>query len=278
MKKGISIWSFAADVQNDLEQVFTLAADAGYEGVELALAETGPVNPQSTKEDMEKIRSLAAKHGIELYSLASGLYWDYNYTSSDPKMREKAIETTKKQLELASYLGAQTILVVPGAVGVDFMPYDDITPYDVAYDRCREALAKLVPVAEQYKVELAIENVANKFLLSPLEVRDLIDSFHSPYLQAYFDVGNALPNGYPEQWIRILGQRIRKVHFKDYSRSMANYVDLLEGDVDYIAVMQAFKDIGYEGWATAEMIPPYKLYPETILYTTSIAMDKILGR
>ncbi len=277
MKKGISIWSFA---ETDLEKVFALAKDAGFEGVELALDETGPVNLQSTKEDMEKVKACADKYGIKLYSLASGLYWKCNYTANSPEMREKAMNITRKQLELASYLGMESILVVPGAVGVDFEPDSEVIPYDVAYDRCKEALLALAPVAEQYKVHLAIENVWNKFLLSPLEMRDLIDSINSPYVGSYFDVGNVLYSGYPEHWIKILGSRIKKVHLKDYRRdvgTLSGFVDLLAGNVDYIAVKKALDDIGYTGWTTAEMLPPYAQYPETIVYNTSNAMDKILG-
>jgi len=277
MKKGISIWSFA---ETELDRVFALAKDAGFDGVELALAEDGPVNMNSTKEDMEAIKALAAKHGIELYSLASGMYWKKNYTSDDEATRRFAIETTKKQLELASYLGMESILVVPGACGVDFEPGSEVIPYDVAYDRCVSALLELAPVAEKYKVVLGVENVWNKFLLSPLEMRDLIDKIGSPYVGSYFDVGNVLYCGYPQHWIKILGSRITKVHFKDYRREPGGlncFVDLLSGEVDYIEVMKAFADIGYDGWVTAEMLPPYAQFPEAILYNTSKSMDYILG-
>lgn len=277
MKKGISIWSFA---ETDLDKIFALAKDAGFDGVELALAEDGPVNLNSTKEDMEKVKECAEKHGIELYSLASGLYWGGNYTSNSEEVRAHAKEVTKKQLELASYLGMESILVVPGAVGVDFVPDSDVVPYDVAYDRAKEALLELAPVAEKYKVHLAIENVWNKFLLSPLEMRDLIDSIGSDYVGSYFDVGNVLYCGYPEHWIKILGNRIKKVHFKDYRREPGGlncFVDLLAGEVNWVAVKAAFEEIGYDDWATAEMLPPYAQYPETIVYNTSNAMDRILG-
>ena len=277
MKKGISIWSFA---EADLERVFALAKDAGFDGVELALAEDGPVNMNSTKEDMEKICALAKEHGIELYSLASGMYWKKNYTSNDDATRRYAIDTAKKQLELASYLGMESILVVPGACGVDFEPDSEVIPYDVAYDRALSALSELAPVAEKYGVVLGIENVWNKFLLSPIEMRDLIDKVNSPFVGSYFDVGNVLYCGYPEHWINILGKRITKVHFKDYKREPGGlncFVDLLSGDVDYIAVMDAFRNIGYDGWVTAEMLPPYKQFPEAILYNTSKSMDYILG-
>lgn len=278
MKKGISIWSFT---ETDLENIFAIAKDAGFDGVELALDENGFVNMGTTKEDADKIKALAQKYGLELYSVASGLYWKQNYTANSEQVRRNAIEITKKQLQVAAWLGCQSILVVPGSVGIDFEPDSEIVEYDTAYDRCLAALNELKSVAEELKVELCIENVWNKFLLSPLEMRDIIDKVNSPYVGSYFDVGNVLYSGYPEHWIKILNKRIKKVHFKDYRRNVGTldgFVDLLAGDVDYIAVKKAFDEIGYDGWVTAEMIPPYKLYSDAIIYNTSKSMDKILGR
>lgn len=278
MKKGISIWSFT---EPDLKKCFKLAKDAGFDGVELALAEDGAVTLTSTKEDILAIKEMAKETGIELYSVASGLYWTYNYTSENEENRQKAKEITKRQLEIASWLGCDTILVVPGAVNVAFEPQSEIVEYDVAYERALSTLKELAPVSESLKVSIAIENVWNKFLLSPLEMRDFIDKINSPYVGSYFDVGNVLYCGYPQHWIKILGGRIKKVHFKDYRRnvgSLDGFVDLLAGDVDYINVKKSLDSIGYDNWVTAEMLPPYAQYPETILYNTSNSMDKILGR
>lgn len=275
MKKGISIWSFA---ETDLKKCFELAKEAGFDGVEVALDEKGLISLESTKEDAMKVKAMADEAGIELYSLASMLYWTYNYTSENEENRKKAKEITAKQLQVASWLGCDTILVVPGAVGVDWLPGSEVVDYEVAYNRAYEALKELAPVAEEYKVTIAIENVGNKFLLSPLEMRGLIDSINSQYVGAYFDVGNILSCGYPEQWIRILGERIKKIHLKDYKRSTSDMVDLLAGDVDYIAVKAMLEKIGYDNWLTAEMIPPYAQFPETIIYNTSNSMDKIMGR
>ncbi len=277
MKKGISIWSFN---EPDLRKCMLLAKDAGFDGIELALAEDGPVNLESTKEDMLAIRAMADEIGISLYSVASGLYWSYGYTSADEATREKAKAITKKQLEVASWLGCDTILVVPGAVK-GLSPESEMVDYDVAYDRALAALRELAPYAEELKVAIGVENVWNHFLLSPLEMRNFIDAVGSDYVGSYFDVGNVVNVGFPQQWIKILGKRIKKVHFKDFKKSVGNidgFVDLLAGDVDYIAVKEAFEAIGYEDWATAEMLPAYHQYPETILYNTSNAMDKILKR
>ena len=278
MKKGISIWSFT---EPDIKKCLMLAKDAGFDGVELALDEQGPVNLNSTKEEMLEIKTFAESIGLELYSVASGLYWTYNYTSADEATREKAKAITRKQLEVASWLGCDTILVVPGAVKVAFDPASELAEYDVAYERALAALKELATYAEELKVAIGVENVWNKFLLSPLEMADFIDKVGSDYVGSYFDVGNVLYIGYPEHWIKVLANRIKKVHFKDYrvaAGDLYGFVDLLAGEVNWPAVMQQFENVGYDNWVTAEMLPPYTHYPETIVYNTSNAMDKILGR
>lgn len=277
MKKGISIWSFA---QTDLRECMILAKKAGFDGIELALDEHGPVSMDSTKEDILKVKAMADEIGLELYSLASGLYWTYNYTSANKENVEKAKQITRKQLEVASWLGCDTVLVVPGAVEVAFDP-GEVVEYDVAYERALCALKELAPVAESLKVSIGVENVWNRFLLSPMEMAQFIDDVGSDYVGAYFDVGNVLFSGYPEHWIKILNKRIKKVHFKDYRRKAGDlhgFVDLLAGEVNWPEVMKKLEQIGYNGWVSAEMIPPYTHYPETIIYNTSNAMDKILGR
>jgi len=278
MKKGISIWSFAG---GNLRDCFQLAKKAGYDGVEVALAEEGEISLSSTREDILEVRRQADEAGIQLYSVASGLYWTYSLTSNDKQTREKAEAIVRKQLDIASWLGCDTILVIPGGVGMNVGDSTEIVPYDIAYERSLSALKRLAPYAESVNVSIGLENVWNKFLLSPLEMRDFIDSINSEYVGAYFDVGNVLYSGYPEQWIDILNKRILKVHFKDYRIScggLDGFVDLLAGDVDYPAVMNAFQRVGYDGWVTGEMLPPYKHFPEALLYTTSIAMNHILGR
>ncbi len=277
MKKGISIWSFAGET---VRENLKLAKDAGYDGVELALDETGEVSLESTKEEILAIKEYGEALGLEFYSLASGLYWTYNYTSANEENVKKAKEITRKQLEVASWLGCDTILVVPGAVEVAFDP-GEVVEYDVAYERALSALKELAPYAEELKVAIGIENVWNRFLLSPVEMADFIDKVGSEYVGSYFDVGNVLYIGFPEHWIKVLGKRIKKVHFKDYRRAAGDlygFVDLLAGEVNWPAVMEQFKKIGYDGWVSAEMLPPYTHYPEAIVYNTSKAMDYIIGR
>lgn len=153
--------------------------------------------------------------------------------------------------------------------------------YDVCWDRALAAMKRLAPIAEEAGVHIGVENVWNRFLLSPLEMRAFIDTVGSSHVGAYFDVGNVVYEGYPEQWIRILGSRIRKVHFKDFRRNpggLNSFVDILSGDVNWAAVMQAFEDVGYDGWVTGEMTTPYAFAPDQIVYNTANSMARIVNK
>lgn len=279
MKKGISIWSFP---EGSLLDSFKLAADAGFEGVEVALDENaGEITLQSTEKELSAIKQQANDCGISLYSVASGLYWSYFLNDENEAIRSKAQDIVKKQLEVAAILGCESILVIPGCVNAEFAAPGKVMDYETCYNRSLESILKVKEYAESYKVEIGLENVWNKFLLSPLEMRDFIDKVDSPYVGAYLDIGNTLANGFPEHWIRSLNSRIKKVHFKDYrmeAGGLHGFVDLLAGDVNYPAVTEELKKIGYDNWVTAEMIPNYKHYTKTIIYNTSNAMDSILGR
>ncbi len=276
MKKGISIWAFS---DPDLKANMKKAKDLGFDGIELALDETGVITPDMTKETADDIVAYAKEIGIELYSVATGLYWDYSLSSDDEAMRSKAFETAKAQIRVASWLGCETILLVAGAVKVNFIPNTPTVDYVTAYERICDAVKALIPTAEKYNVKIAIENVGNMLLMSPIEMREFIDKMNSPYVVSYFDVGNALWCGCPEHWIRGLGKRIDKVHFKDYAMVNDVYeieVDLLRGNLDYVSVMKALEDIGYDGWATAEVFP-YRVGNEVMLEHTARAMDYILN-
>jgi len=278
MKKAISIWSFA---DKSIEDSILLAAKAGFEGIELSLDEEGTVSLESSDRQLRNIRALADDAGIKIHSVASGLYWKYSFTSNNSDERKKASDIAVRQMETAKILGADSVLIVPGAVAVEFIPDREVIQYDVAYNRALRAFIDLKPFAESLKIHIGIENVWNHFLLSPLELRDFIDVIDSAYIGSYLDVGNILSSGFPEHWIRILGKRIKKVHFKDYKKipgGLNCFVDLLSGDVNWPEVMSAFREIGYDSWCTAEMIPPYKYYPDQIIYNTSGSMDQILGR
>lgn len=279
MKKGISIWSFP---EGTLAESFALAADAGFDGVEVALDENaGEITLDSTEKELLAIKNQASQSGIELYSVASGLYWSYFLNDADEAVRTKAQDIVKKQLEIAATLGCDSILVIPGCVNAEFAAPGKVMDYETCYNRSLESIMAVKKYAEEYKVNIGLENVWNKFLLSPMEMRDFIDKIGSDYVGSYLDIGNTLANGFPEHWISTLNKRIKKVHFKDYrieAGGLHGFVDLLAGDVNYPAVMEELKKVGYDGWVSAEMIPNYKYHTETIIYNTSNAMDSILGR
>ena len=276
LKKSINIWSFVGKTNRE---AMKLAKDAGFEGIELALSTEGEITMTSTDEELLSIKAYAEELGIRIPSLSSGLCWTDSLTADDPAERQRAFDMVARQLYCAKMIGAETILVIPGTVSVEFVPEWSVVPYDVVYERALEQIKKLAPIAESCGVQIGLENVWNKFLLSPLEMRQFIDAVGSDYVGAYFDTGNVVYSGYPEQWIRILGKRIFKVHFKDYRRNPGGlnaFVDLLAGDVDWKAVRQAFADVGYEGWAAGEMIPQYAQGSDQIIYNTSASMERIM--
>lgn len=281
MKKSISIWSFYTT--GPLEEKLALAREAGFLGFEIDLTEDGPVNLKSTANDLLAVRRAVEKSGLELSGLATGLYWGNNAVSSDGETRKRAAAILSKQLEAAQVLGLDAVLVVPGSVGVDFIPGCEVVPYETAYQRATDFIREMLPEAARRKVRIGIENVWNKFLVSPLEMRGFIDQFDSEWVGSYFDVGNALAGGYPEHWIEILANRIIRVHLKDYRRAVGSvdgFCDLLSGDVNWPEVVRALNAVGYDGWVTAEMIPPvpfYKHCPEVLIHNTGRAMDAILA-
>lgn len=292
IRKSVNIWSFADDMS--IEQCMVLAKEAGFEGIELALSLDGELSMKSTEEDIIKIKELANRIGIEISGLATGLFWQYSLTSDREDIREKAKAVVRKELDIGALLGVSCVLVCPGLVGVDFNP-DEVVPdaktiefyagsevidYDVAYERAIDAFKELAPYAEKKGVIMGVENIWNKFLLSPLEMRSFIDKIGSPFVQVYLDIGNMVLFGYPQHWIKILGNRIKALHLKDFRRGTARlegFVELLTGDVQWDKVLEALNAIGYNGWASAEMCPPYKLYPDQNIYNASSAMDRILS-
>jgi L-ribulose-5-phosphate 3-epimerase len=278
MIKSISAWAF--DPSRSAADLFATAKELGFEAVEVAIAD-GPglsyqVTFDSTPEECAAVVKAAEEAGVKLASMASGFGWQYRITSNDPVVRAEGIELTKKALRVASYLGIDAILLVPGGVGADFIPDFGVEDYETAYANALDSLKQIAPVAEEVGVSVGVENVWNKFLLSPLEFRSFLDEVNSPRVGCYFDVGNVVVSGYPEQWIRILGSRITRVHFKDFKRSVGNidgFCDLLDGDTDYPAVVAALEAIGYNGPVTAEFFNVEDQIPGI-----SKAMDTILSR
>ncbi len=240
IKKGI-MWG-TIGVGDTIAEKFQAVKEAGFDGVEVM-----------SHMDRDEVLAAAGRTGLEIPSVCNALHWEYPLSHPDPAIREKGVDALVHSLEDAAAYGADTVLMVPGRVSAD-------VTYDECWDRSVPAIRKAVPVAGKLGVKIAIENVWNNFLLSPLEAARYIDQFNSPFVRFYFDCGNIRLYGWPEQWIRILGDRIAKIHIKEYSMELADTqgrgagfrVDLLEGDVNWPEVMKALDDTGYDDWAITE--------------------------
>jgi len=273
IKKGLSIWVFPRN--KPVREALKLARDAGFDGVEVAFYEKGEISFDSSPEQMRKLSEDAKAMGIEIVSLATGEGWNYPLSSDDANQRERGKAIIRKTLELAEGLGVDSILVVPALVGRASQP-QMVVRYETAWQRSTEAIRELIPVAEKHKVCISVENVWNRFLLSPLEMRAYVDQFRSPWVQAHLDIGNVLRYGYAQDWILTLGPRIKRVHVKDFNMGRDAFVNLLEGDLDWRAAMAAFRQVNFRGHLIAEL-SHHPQAPDLILWNTSKAFDYILA-
>ena len=276
MKLGYSLFSFSENI--DLKNVFSDISRMKYDGVEPVLSKEGYLNPSMREGEVLEIKKMANANGLEIPSVGVWSLWDNNPVSNDLRIRKKAEDIIERQLEFASILGANTILVIPGYTHCGFAKNPEKVAYNVAYDRAYELFFKLEKVARKYKVSIGIENVWNKFLLSPLEIKQFLDDINSEYVGAYFDVGNIMYIGDPSDYIEILGGHIKKIHISDYrveQTGLGAFVDIFAGDVDFLEVIKALKKIGYDDYLTLEMLPNYKRLPELSIYSNKPAMDRL---
>jgi len=271
-RKGICSINF--DSKKPLAACFREAKAAGFEGMEIALGQQ--IGLGTGSEELSGIRENADKLGLTIVSVwVSGVISKTPLNDADPKVRAQGIAAIMKGIRIASTLGSGAILLVPGEVGWGKKLKHS---YQETWDRFSEELPKVISAAEDARVVLTLEEVWNRFLVSPLEMRTFVDQFRSPYLKAHFDTGNVLQYGFPEDWIRTLGPRIHRVHLKDYRLSdrfeQGKFVDLLEGSVDWPAVMGAFRDTDFRGFLTPEMSPNGD--PDQ-LHKISAAWDRIVA-
>ena len=238
---------------------FKLIRDAGFQVVQ-ALTEPD-------ERTAHQMREAADAAGIRIDSVMNTDHWRYPLSSSDPAVVEKSLAGVRTSLQNARLWGADAVLLVPAVVNPE-------TSYRDAWTRSQLQIRTLIPLAAELRVVIAIEEVWNRFLLSPLEMAQYIGEFQSPWIRAWFDVGNVVLYGYPQDWIRTLGKRIVNVHLKDFKRKEDGYawVNLGDGDVDWPAVRQAFAEIGYSGSAIAELEPGDEAY----LRDVSRRIDRLL--
>ncbi|HSU55117.1 MAG TPA: sugar phosphate isomerase/epimerase family protein [Candidatus Dormibacteraeota bacterium] len=240
IKKGI-MWATVGMQGSTLEKMKAIK-EAGFDGVEMM-----------SHMDQDEVLKARDETGLIIPSVCGRDHWKKTLSHPDRKVREEGLEALKQTLRDAKRYGASSVLLVPAVVNKE-------VSYADAYTRSQAEIRKAVPLAEELGVKIAIENVWNQFLLSPLEAARYVDEFNSPAVGWHFDVGNVITYGWPEQWIRILGKRIQKLHIKEYSRTKRDKeglwagfkVAFLEGDNNWPAVMKAVDDIGYNGWGIAE--------------------------
>ncbi len=229
-------------VKGSVGEKMKLVKEAGFEGVEM--------NSHMSQDEVLKGQD---ETGLVIPSVCGSLHWGKPLSDADPKVREEGLEALKQTLRDAKRYGASSVLLVPGVVNAR-------VSYADAYTRSQEQIRKAIPLAEELGVKIAIENVWNYFLLSPMEAARFVDEFKSPMVGWHFDIGNVVTYGWPEQWIEILGPRTQKLHFKEYSRKKRDKegmykgfdVALMEGDNDWPAIMKALDSVGYKGWGMTE--------------------------
>ena len=264
MKKGLGFGMIKEDLS--LTDKFKLVKDLGFDGVELN-------SPLDMK--ISDVLSAKEKSGIELPSVVNKDYWSKPLSDPDPQVRQECIDSVAKSLEEVKELGGDTVLVVPGVV-------NEKVSYEQAYYNSQNSIRELIPYAEKTGMQIALENVWNNFILSPIEAKRFVDEINHPLVGWYFDIGNILRYGWPEHWIKTLNTRIMKLHIKEFSRELMNTkglwegfkVDLLEGDNNWPVVMKAVSEINYSGgWLTAEVNGGDRNHLKKI----SLQMDKIIS-
>src|SRR5882762_1379773 len=240
-RKAVLISMLPKDVS--YAQRFALARDAGFDAIEMQTI--------ARADEAAEIREAANKAGLRIHSVMNADHWRFPLSSSDPAAVTQSVAGMETSLRNAKLWGADAVLLVPAVVNPQ-------TSYKDAWTRSQNVIReRLLPLASDLKVVIAVEEVWNKFLLSPIEFARYVDEMGSPWVKAYFDVGNVVFYGYPQDWVRTLGPRIAKVHLKDFQLDRPGgkfaWKNLGEGDIDWVEVRKAFADVGYDGWMTTEI-------------------------
>ena len=284
MKKSINLWALPYPDKMTLKECFQLCKDAGFDGVEVNYALEDDLSPDASEAHVREVGQMARKIGLEISGLCSFLFWPYSLTHDDPQRRKEGLDLAKKMIRCAWLLKTPNLLVVPGAVYVPWLAEDPPVPHDVCDRRARQAVRSLIPEAQKAGVYLNIENIfANGFLHSPQEMIEFVDSFKSDHVRVHFDTGNIMQYHFPEHWIPMLGKRIQNTHLKEYSKNVHEFNlhafrPLLDGTTDWPAVIEALDQVGYRGYLTFEYFNPFPHWPESLIYQTSDALDRMLGR
>ena len=284
MKKSINLWAFPYPDKWSLQECFEIAKDAGFDAVEPNFNLEGEFSAESTDDEIRAVKRMADAVGIGISGVCSFLFWPYSMTHPDAQRRAKGIELAGRMVDAAALLGTDNLLVVPGAVYAPWLEDPVPVPNDVCERLARDAVQQLIPRAERAGVTINIENIfANGFLLSPQEMAAFVDSFKSGTVKVHFDTGNIMQYQFPEHWVPILGRRIKNVHLKEWDKrthefNLNTFRTLLDGTTNWPAVIRSLERIGYTGYLTFEYFHPFEHYPEALVYQTSDALDRMLGR
>ncbi len=248
----------------DLETAMPKVKAWGYDGLEVLLTDDGDIRPGASEADCSRVRRLAAANGLSLQSMCISVGDRGEMVSGSEANADKFRATTAAAVDACLKLGVDNVLIIPGGVTAQ-------VPYDVCYDRALAGLKSLRPVADK-GVNLAVEYVWNNMFLSPLELRACLDEVDHPHIGFYMDTGNVMAYGFAEQWIRILGRHITKVHTKNFKRRPAwQWPNLLsDGDADWSAIMAALTEIGYDGPLISEMSGTPEQHAENARFTKAL--------
>ncbi|MFH1922697.1 MAG: sugar phosphate isomerase/epimerase family protein [Planctomycetota bacterium] len=284
MKKSINLWALPYPDKMTLKECLQLCKDAGFEGVEVNYALEGDLTPETSDADVAAVGRMAREIGIEISGLCSFLFWPYSLTHHDPERRKEGMRLALDMIRTARLLGTENLLVIAGSTYVPWIEDDPPVPPEVCDRRAREAMGRLIPEAEKAGVYLNVENIfINGYLHSPGEMIAFVDSFDSDRVRVHFDTGNIMLYHFPEHWIPLLGKRIQNIHLKEYTKrvhefNLHTFRPLLDGTTNWPAVLDALDRVGYRGYLTFEYFNPFPHWPETLIYHTSDALDRMLGR
>ena len=280
MYKALNYWVYGGFTgEKTAYEFIDFAVKNELDGVELTVCDC--LDPDISEEECRKIAAYAAEKKIGIRTLASGFYWGCSLSADDEAERARAVEFGKKYLQIANWIGAETILVIPGATRVAWEPDRPVVSYKNAWMNATESIAALLPTAEKLNVNIALENVWNRFLLSPMEWKFFLGQFDSEKIGIYFDVANCCICGRPQDYIEILGKKyVKAIHIKNFSETdCAGGLhgfgdDILVGEVDFSVLKTALEKIGYTGPLTAEMIPFCRL-PDMVLPDEALAKTTV---
>ena len=231
---------------HSLQDVLGLCVEAGYDAVELVFGEGKDPDVNLSDDEIRGVCKQCEEAGIEIGSSIAWYADRGSFLSSSAVIREQGKKCLRRSIEIANVLGVDAVLLHPGQLKED-------ATYEEAWDAMLGDLKEIAPLAEEKGVTVGIENVWNKFLLSSKEMADFVDAVGSPRVGTYLDTANMMLYGYPEHWIRGLGSRITRVHFKDFVRRDKSFVPLMDGDTDWATVMKDLRDIGYDAYVIHEV-------------------------